>query len=142
RRAFFERAIQASKSGGETLAAIMFDIDYFKRINDIYGHAIGDDAIRLVAREALMTDGVVGRLGGEEFVVLLDGATLADAVEIAEELRSKFAALRFVTDKGVMTLTCSLGVSEWEPADTMESLLKRADVARSAANTGGRDTTS
>jgi two-component system cell cycle response regulator len=141
RRAFFERATQASEraQSGAALAAIMFDIDHFKRINDSYGHAIGDKAIRLVAREAAMIDGFVGRLGGEEFAVLLEGATMTDAVQIAEELRSKVAAMRFVTESGVMTLTCSFGVSEWEPADTIDSLLKRADVALYAAKSGGRN---
>jgi len=141
RRAFFDRATVAGEraQAAAALAAIMFDIDHFKRINDGYGHAIGDEAIRLIAREATTTDGIVGRLGGEEFAVLLEGATMADAVEIAQELRGKFAALRFVTESGVMSLTCSFGVSEWEPADTIDSLLKRADVALYAAKTGGRN---
>jgi two-component system cell cycle response regulator len=141
RRAFFERAreVCARADAGAPLSAILFDIDHFKRVNDLYGHDVGDKAISAIARQAASEDLVVGRLGGEEFAALVDGRGLDDALAMAEQLRLKMAALQFDTSHGVMTLTCSLGVSEWEPGDTIDLLLKRADVALYAAKTGGRN---
>src|SRR6266705_3820026 len=116
RRAFFERAAEvcARAEAGGALSAIVFDIDHFKRINDIYGHDVGDKAIRAVAGEAAAEDGIVGRLGGEEFAILLEGRDLGQAIEVGERLRRKIAALQFTTDNGAMTLTCSFGIGAWE----------------------------
>ena len=71
--------------------------------------------------------------------MLLKDRSLADGAELAEELRLRIAALRFDTDKGPMTLTCSFGVSERKPGDSIDDLLKRADVALYAAKTSGRN---
>jgi two-component system cell cycle response regulator len=141
RRAFFEQAreVCARAEAGGTLSAILFDIDHFKRVNDLYGHDVGDKAISAVAREAMSETALVGRLGGEEFAALVEGRALADSLAMAERLRLKMAALQFDTSNGPMRLTCSLGVSEWEPGDTIDLLLKRADVALYAAKTGGRN---
>jgi two-component system, cell cycle response regulator len=141
RRAFFERArnVCVRAEAGAVLSAILFDIDHFKRVNDLYGHDVGDKAICAVAQEAAKENLIVGRLGGEEFAALVEGRRLADARDIAERLRQKMAALQFDTSQGTMTLTCSLGVSEWEAGDTIDLLLKRADVALYAAKTGGRN---
>jgi diguanylate cyclase (GGDEF)-like protein len=141
RRAFFERAreVCARADAGGTLSAILFDIDHFKRVNDLYGHDVGDRAIRAVAQEAASEQLIVGRLGGEEFAALVDGQGLDHALALAERLRQKMASLKFDTSHGRLTLTCSFGVSEWEPGDTIDFMLKRADVALYAAKTGGRN---
>lgn len=141
RRAFFERSreVCARANAGGALSAILFDIDHFKRVNDLFGHDVGDKAISAVAHQAASEDLIVGRLGGEEFAALVDGRGLDDALAMAERLRLKIAALQFDTSHGRMTLTCSFGVSEWEPGDTIDLLLKRADVALYAAKTGGRN---
>ena len=141
RRAFFEKARDAIETAGREmpLAALMMDIDHFKRINDGYGHDIGDEAICAVAREAMAEDVVFGRLGGEEFAALLPGRDLGAASALAERLRLHIAGLRFETAHGPMTLTCSFGVSEWHDGDTIDALLKRGDVALYAAKTGGRN---
>jgi two-component system cell cycle response regulator len=141
RRAFFERAreVCARADAGGTLSAIVFDIDHFKRVNDLYGHDVGDRAIRAVAQAAANEELIVGRLGGEEFAALVDGHALDHALALAERLRQKMASLKFDTSHGRLTLTCSLGVSEWESGDTIDLMLKRADVALYAAKTGGRN---
>jgi diguanylate cyclase (GGDEF)-like protein len=142
RRAFFVQAEEAcarAEAGG-TLSAGMFDIDHFKRVNDVHGHDVGDAAIRGIAREAAATQGaVLGRLGGEEFAFLLEGKGLSEAVEIADELRLRLSELRFETTTEEMTLTCSFGVSEWEPGDSIDRLLKRADLALYKAKLDGRN---
>ena len=142
RRAFFDRAHVAcvQASAGRALCAIMLDVDHFKRINDVHGHDVGDEAIRGVAREVAATpDAVVGRLGGEEFVMLIADRTLADTVAVAEDLRRRLAVLQFDAGKDKMMLTCSFGVSEWQPGDTINWLLKRADLALYKAKLDGRN---
>lgn len=141
RRVFFELAAEAvARCGdGKGLTAIMLDIDHFKRINDLYGHDVGDQAIAAVAKAAL-TDGMVtGRLGGEEFAILLEGQALAEGARLAEQLRARMAALQFDSANGPMTLTCSFGVSERKAGDSIDDLLKRADIALYAAKTSGRN---
>jgi diguanylate cyclase (GGDEF)-like protein len=140
RRAFFERAVEACghATAGKALSSIMFDVDHFKRINDVYGHDVGDKALRAIAQEAA-AGGIVGRLGGEEFAILLENSNLGAATEIAEQMRQKIAKLQFETDAGVMTLTCSFGVGEWEASETIDELLKRADRALYEAKNTGRD---
>jgi diguanylate cyclase (GGDEF)-like protein len=95
--------------------------------------------IAAVAKAAATEGAIIGRLGGEEFAMLLRGVSLAEGAELAEQLRQCIAALRFDTDKGPMTVTCSFGVSERTAGDTVDDLLKRADVALYAAKTSGRN---
>jgi two-component system, cell cycle response regulator len=141
RRAFFEIAESALARCGESgaLTAIMLDIDHFKRVNDVYGHDTGDQALTAVARAAADACATVGRLGGEEFAMLLEGQRLEDGVALAERLRASVAGLRFETANGTLTLTCSFGVSERTAGERIDDLLKRADVALYAAKTGGRN---
>ena len=141
RRVFFEIAEAASarcESGG-ALTAIMFDVDHFKRVNDVYGHDAGDQALVAVASTVANACPAVGRLGGEEFAILLEGQHLGDGVALAERLRASIAALRLETASGALTLTCSFGVSERHAGENIDDLLKRADVALYAAKTGGRN---
>lgn len=141
RRAFFERGADlcGKAARGRPLTAIMIDIDHFKRINDVHGHDAGDEAIRAVTRLAKAESDVVGRLGGEEFVILHADTTLPEAAEIAERLRQAMARLEIATDRGLLTLTCSFGVSDWVEGDRIDQMLKRADLALYAAKSAGRD---
>jgi diguanylate cyclase (GGDEF)-like protein len=138
RRVFFELASGAIQRN-RVISTIMLDIDHFKLINDVFGHDVGDRAIVAVAQETQMDGAVVGRLGGEEFAVLLEGRTLEEGLALAESMRARIAALSFETAKGPMTLTCSFGVSERMADESIDALLKRADVALYAAKTGGRN---
>jgi diguanylate cyclase (GGDEF)-like protein len=140
RRAFFELAEEArARCGEHPLSAIMLDIDHFKRINDLYGHDVGDQAIAAVAQAAATDGAIIGRLGGEEFALLLEGRSLDQAAIIAELLRARMAALCFDSENGEITLTCSFGVSERHAGESIDDLLKRADVALYAAKTSGRN---
>ena len=141
RRVFFERAETAllQRPAQGTLAAVMLDIDHFKGVNDAYGHAAGDRAIREVASLVSNTGEIVGRLGGEEFAVLIPGRGLAGGRDIAERLRREIANLRLMADGKVVTFTASSGVSEWLPGESIDEMLRRADIALYAAKEAGRD---
>ena len=119
----------------------MMDIDHFKRINDVYGHAVGDRAIVDVARQAGMEGPIVGRLGGEEFGILLEGRSLSEAHDWADLVRRNIEQLRFETDREPLSLTCSFGISEWQAGDDIDQLLRRADTALYAAKMRGRNRT-
>lgn len=140
RRAFLQKAGAAADRTGPhgAMAAIIADIDHFKRINDGYGHDIGDAAIRAVA-DIIGQEGIVGRLGGEEFGVVLPGRTLTEAAVYANRLRLRVTDLRIRSQRGPVQITCSFGVSEWSEAETVEGLVKRADIALYEAKTTGRD---
>jgi len=141
RRAFFERATEicAQASGSGSVSAILLDIDYFKEVNDLYGHSTGDEALRAVAREVGQGQPIVGRLGGDELCVLLNGCAEAGALEAAEELRARIASLTVKTAQGRTSLTCSLGVSELTPGDDVDALIRSADLALYRAKLEGRD---
>lgn len=141
RRGFFELAAQPCLRAeqGAPLCAIMADIDHFKRINDGHGHDAGDKAIFAVAHELMSGPWHAGRIGGEEFALVLEGRRLAEAVAIAETLRARIAALRIPADEGTLALTCSFGISEWQAGDSIDPLLKRADMALYEAKLAGRD---
>jgi diguanylate cyclase (GGDEF)-like protein len=139
RRAFFERAREACAraASGAALSAIMFDIDHFKRINDMHGHATGDVVIQRISEAAATESDTFARLGGEEFALLFEGRDLAQAVEIAERLRIRIGELRF--DDPQLNATCSFGVGQWRDGDTIDRLLRRVDAALYRAKANGRN---
>ena len=140
RRAFFESFGDACEraQNGSAVSAIICDLDHFKQINDIHGHGVGDAALRAVAAEATLLDGIVGRLGGEEFAILVE-APLSEAIAIAESFRRTIGEMKIPADKAVVEVTCSFGVAEWEIGDTADSLLRRADLALYDAKRAGRN---
>ncbi len=140
RRAFFDDATEACKGmdAGSPLSAIIFDVDQFKRINDMHGHQTGDIVLaNLGAAVRTVSSGIIGRLGGEEFCLLVS-CDLADAVEVAESVRRSIKVLRF-TQPQPFGITCSFGVAEWERGDTIDRILRRADIAMYEAKNTGRD---
>src|SRR5208282_2766054 len=140
RRAFFEDAAAACRAAdaGRPLSAMIFDIDHFKLINDTHGHEAGDVVLAGVSSAAkAVLGGILGRVGGEEFCSL-EHCDLADATERAENLRCSIKNLRF-PQLGISAITCSFGVAEWEGGDTVDSLLRRADMAMYEAKSAGRD---
>lgn len=146
RRHFFERAqaeFQRAHRYGHALAAIVFDVDFFKQLNDTCGHEAGDRALQALARasrQQLRASDVLGRLGGEEFAVLLPETSLANAAQLAERLRLALAHITVSAGAQQFQLTASLGVSEWVAADkNVEAMLHRADKEMYHAKQTGRN---
>ncbi len=145
RRHFLELAeleLKRLRRYGGTLALIMLDADHFKQINDVYGHAAGDEALRhlavVVGTELRDTD-LFGRLGGEEFAVLLPGTTLEAATEVAERLRHAVASQPVVAGPLSLPLTISLGVVSCDPEESIDHSLNRADQALYQSKAAGRN---
>ena len=138
-----EEEVQRSRRLGEPFSLLMIDADHFKAINDGQGHAAGDRALQhlgtLLAAQMRDIDRV-GRWGGEEFVVLLPGATLPQAQEVAERLRERCQALPPRWQDEVLPLTLSVGLSQWAGSgDELAALLARADTALYRAKAAGRN---
>lgn len=133
---------QASK-GHVPFSVIFFDLDHFKSINDRLGHAVGDrvliDTARLMQDETYSGE-VVGRYGGEEFVIVCPETVIEDATERAERLRRALMAAR-IASRADARVTASFGVAQVEPGDTVETLVKRADAALYEAKRSGRNRT-
>ncbi len=126
------------------LAALLFvDIDYFKQVNDRYGHEVGDKALRMVAatlRHNLRETDVVGRWGGDEFVVLLyDIMAPAEVTAVAEKLRVLVEHSRLDLGDEHLALTITIGAALFQPADTPESILQRADAHMYSSKQAGRN---
>ena len=140
RRAFFDSAAEVCRAAdaGKALSAIMFDIDHFKRINDTFGHEMGDRVLEAVGALVKTADRFAARLGGEEFCVLACG-DIADGLECAGELQRSIRALHFDRDGEIFNITCSFGVAEWEKGDALDRMLRRADIAMYEAKKSGRD---
>jgi len=146
RRHFFERAqaeIQRAHRYRHTLSIIIFDIDFFKRLNDMCGHQAGDRALRAVAqtsRQQLRATDILGRLGGEEFAILLPETSLANAAQLAERLRLALTHLVLNNGSQQFQLTASFGVSAWDAADeNLDAMLHRADSEMYRAKQMGRN---
>jgi diguanylate cyclase (GGDEF)-like protein len=124
------------------LALIFFDLDRFKLINDTYGHAIGDQALRAfgtVARGLVRSDDFVGRIGGEEFAMILPGSSVGTAYVLAERLRVTFAeAGRHIAGQPT-NVTVSAGIATAHRDSTLDSLFETADAALYRAKTQGRN---
>ena len=141
--ASLERAIAGSRRNRRPLALAVLDIDHFKRINDNHGHPAGDAVIRriaLLAVEVMRGQDTVGRLGGEEFAVVLPDCTAEDALAACERLRTAVRDTDLEMETGLpIYITLSTGVAVFERSDTAETMIARADAALYAAKHGGRD---
>lgn len=146
RREFFTLAHheeERAKREGHVVSVMMVDADYFKKVNDTYGHATGDDVLRDLAdncRKIFRKTDIVGRYGGEEFSVVLPGAQEEMAKIIAERLRSSIESSVVKSDKGDVNYTVSIGISCATGKDVrIEELLDRADRALYTAKAQGRN---
>ncbi|MBF1803517.1 diguanylate cyclase [Alloalcanivorax profundimaris] len=138
-----EWQVAYSRRSGLPLCVLSLDLDYFKRINDTWGHAGGDSVLRAFAAILLSARREVdrcGRLGGEEFIVVLPDTGLAGGRAVARRLRDTMAATPLpVSDEESIPVTLSAGLAELAPNDTVTSLLRRVDGALYEAKNGGRD---
>lgn len=124
------------------LALAMLDVDHFKQINDVHGHAVGDEvlsAMSLVLRARLRGSDLLARVGGEEFMLALPGTLAARAAETCERLRAAVAVHDWQAIAPGLAVTVSLGLVQWRPGETRTSLLERADAALYQAKRSGRD---
>lgn len=139
--AFLEKALAGAQGHGAPLAVAIFDVDHFKRINDTHGHAVGDEVIRRVAmcaRSALREEDMVGRIGGEEFVCVLQRSS-AQAAEIVAERVRKAVETGTGADTGLPDATISVGLAVYQGEPDVEELLHRADRALYRAKREGRN---
>jgi len=138
RRCFMEAARYV-----RPLAALVTDVDHFKKVNDTHGHAVGDEVLKAVAR-ALMEEArdadVVGRYGGEEFVLMLPNTDTAGARELAERIRRRLETTPVETSAGPLKVTMSLGVASYPThGTTLEALVNAGDEALYVAKRTGRN---
>jgi len=142
RRAFMEKieeAVKISQNFNYPLSVILFDIDNFKKVNDTYGHDVGDEVLKeitkIVSNQLRKTD-FFARWGGEEFMIILENTELEDAVQLAERLRKTIEAYKF---KKVGYITVSFGVTEFKSNEDIDSLLKRLDELLYKAKKKGKN---
>jgi len=147
RRAFFENGAQQismARRYGTDLSIIVADVDYFKKVNDTYGHKAGDEALVAVARilvNMTRTEDTAARIGGEEFAILLPDTNRLGAAVLAERIRSAIERERVVLAERVVPITISIGVASFatELVDTVDQLLSIADQRLYLAKKNGRN---
>jgi len=136
-----EEALYKARMSRKPLSAIVCDIDKFKSVNDTFGHAAGDMVLRETAKavqDIIRSEDLIGRFGGDEFMVILWGTSLADACIVAERMRSKLEKHTFVYEGEKIEITVSLGVSSLDDSiQSIDSLFKRADGAQYLAKKNG-----
>lgn len=139
---FVQRQLASVDRGGASFTLCYCDLDFFKQVNDLFGHKCGDDLLRAFAREALhcvRAHDLVARLGGEEFVLVLVDADLDEASNIVERLRRLTANLPVHHTQPDYRVTLSVGVTANLASDSVDSLLRRSDRALYQAKEAGRD---
>ncbi len=141
--AALSRLIAGERRNGRPLSLAILDIDHFKRINDTFGHPTGDEVIRRVgqiATEIMREQDLVGRLGGEEFIVILPDTNATEAMVACDRLRAIVAQTRLSLECGqTAAVTLSAGVAQMAPGDDQGKLIAKADAALYRAKTAGRD---
>lgn len=138
-----DRELTRARRHDRPLAALMFDIDFFKQVNDHYGHLAGDYVLRELAdtvSQRIRRDEVFARYGGEEFAIVLPETTLEGAQALAESLRERVETHEFVFQGERMPVTISIGCAAMEPDDGAPELIQRADEHLYEAKRAGRNT--
>ncbi len=144
RRYFIEylnKEISRAERKNASFCLIMFDIDYFKNVNDTYGHSTGDELLKTltgIVQKDLRKSDMLSRIGGEEFTILLPDTKIKEAVNTAERARKAVENYSF---KDVGKITVSFGVTAYQEGDIIDDMLKRSDTALYLAKNGGRNRT-
>jgi len=137
-----EAEMERAQEDGKALSLTLIDVDHFKTVNDTYGHVVGDDVLRIVAKRikaAIREHDLLVRRGGDEFVVILPGADAESAFYVGERIR--YAVSNAPIRSGEVTIhrTVSIGVATWDGSETALQFEHRADLAMYEAKSGGRD---
>jgi diguanylate cyclase (GGDEF)-like protein len=135
-------ALEEAEATREPLCVLMIDLDHFKSVNDSRGHVVGDEILCAVVKRidaALRASDLVGRYGGEEFLVVLERTPLETAIEIGARIRSKVAESPIGVRGANVPMTLSLGVAEARGREAVEDVVERADSALYAAKRAGRN---
>lgn len=131
------------RSDGQPAAVLMCDLDHFKAINDLWGHALGDVALRhfaTILREQLRRSDIVGRVGGEEFAVVLSGASIEEAIAFAQRVQQRLAQNPLLQGDRRIALSISVGIATLSATDSnVDGALSRSDMALYRAKSGGRN---
>lgn len=138
----FKTTMAQSKRMNVAVSLLMFDIDHFKQVNDKNGHPFGDIVIRdiaQIAQKVARANDAVFRYGGEEFIILLSGADLKNAAQIAERLRASIEGYTFTDGKTNLKVTISCGATQWDGNEMGLTLINRADKALYRAKEEGRN---
>jgi len=129
---FFLREFTRSEADGATVAVVMVDLNDFKRVNDEWGHAAGDTALCAVARslqDALRANDRIGRMGGDEFVIVLPNVRAQDCATLSQRVRQISPVVVELRPAGTLCVGLSLGIASAAPGETFEAVLARADAA-------------
>jgi diguanylate cyclase len=144
---FFRSAQIVAMEGDEPLSVLMIDIDHFKKFNDTYGHQVGDQVLRLVAKvlqDNVGQGGLAARYGGEELIAVLPGYDLGACVEVAERIRLRISEARLTrraTGQAISSVTVSIGVAQFRLAESAETMIERCDRSLYQAKRSGRNRT-
>lgn len=143
-----EREFNVAMRYRQSFSMMFFDVDHFKQVNDTFGHEMGDQALKMTIKTVctcLRSADLIGRYGGDEFVILLPHTSAEDALPLAERIHAGLAGLQLDTENGPLSLTISIGLAQLDhdtaQADTVECILRRADQALYAAKQAGRNCT-
>jgi len=139
---FLENDINRTKRINKNLSLIMYDIDFFKKNNDNYGHIVGDSILKelsLVIKESIRDIDLVGRYGGEEFLIILPDTSCDEGLVLAKRLLDLVRNHKFHTSKGVLQITISIGISQYIMGESMGSFIDRVDKLLYEAKNSGRD---
>jgi diguanylate cyclase (GGDEF)-like protein len=137
-----ERQIQAQRRVGRPFSVVLVDVDRFSALNEEYGHEVGDDTLRAIAkrlRQRARVSDVLGRWGGEEFLVVVPGTELGGAGALAEDLRASLAERPVDAGSAYVEVTASFGVAQSDGTERAEELVGRADAALYEAKNEGRN---
>lgn len=136
------RALQAAGGAGEPICIAFVDLDNFKPVNDEYGHGVGDECLRIVSRRVrnqLRSGDIIGRYGGDEFLVVLPATRLSDALVVAERMTAAVRGRPLTIEHRRLGASLSIGVAESVPGDSPATLIERADAALYGSKQAGRD---
>ncbi|MFN2235665.1 MAG: diguanylate cyclase [Anaerolineales bacterium] len=138
-----DREFRRAQRFGRNLSLVMMDIDHFKQVNDTFGHAVGDEVLKALAERCqhnIRNVDVLGRYGGEEFVILLPETLLSEAMQITERLCTQISEYPIETSIGQVNLTASFGIACYSPdVKDLYVLLRNADIALYSAKRNGRN---